>query len=121
VPSEHAAQGGADRGQFLAVERVLGVGGGVTTGQQERVAVAQRHVEVLGKAQDHRAGRPGPAGLHEAQVARRDVGPDGQVKWLSRRRLERYIACVVVGFDVAVAADDGRLATVLGFLDKVPG
>ena len=28
---------------------------------------------------------------------------------------------MVVGFDVAVAGDDGRLATVLGFLDKVPG
>jgi hypothetical protein len=27
---------------------------------------------------------------------------------------------VVVGFDVAVAGDDGRLASVLGFLDKVP-
>jgi len=27
---------------------------------------------------------------------------------------------VVVGFDVALAGDDGRLATVLGFLDKVP-
>jgi SnoaL-like domain len=28
---------------------------------------------------------------------------------------------VVEGFDVAVAGPDGRLATVLGFLDKVPG
>jgi hypothetical protein len=28
---------------------------------------------------------------------------------------------LVVGFDVALAGDDGRLATVLGFLDKVPG
>jgi hypothetical protein len=28
---------------------------------------------------------------------------------------------VVVGFDVAVAGTDGRLTTVLGFLDKVPG
>jgi SnoaL-like protein len=28
---------------------------------------------------------------------------------------------VVIGFDVAVAAEDGRLGTVLGFLDKVPG
>ena len=28
---------------------------------------------------------------------------------------------VVVGFDVAVAGSDGRLITVLGFLDKVPG
>jgi hypothetical protein len=27
---------------------------------------------------------------------------------------------LVVGFDVAVAAEDGRLASVLGFLDKVP-
>jgi hypothetical protein len=27
---------------------------------------------------------------------------------------------VVIGFDVAVAAEDGRLASVLGFLDKVP-
>jgi hypothetical protein len=28
---------------------------------------------------------------------------------------------VVVGFDVAVADSDGRLTSVLGFLDKVPG
>jgi hypothetical protein len=27
---------------------------------------------------------------------------------------------VVIGFDVAVAGDDGRLTSVLGFLDKVP-
>jgi len=27
---------------------------------------------------------------------------------------------VVIGFDVAVAGDDGRLTRVLGFLDKVP-
>jgi SnoaL-like domain len=27
---------------------------------------------------------------------------------------------LVIGFDVAVADDDGRLSTVLGFLDKVP-
>ena len=27
---------------------------------------------------------------------------------------------VVVGFDVAVTGDDGRITTVLGFLDKVP-
>jgi SnoaL-like domain len=28
---------------------------------------------------------------------------------------------IVVGFDVAVTDEDGRLVTVLGFLDKVPG
>ena len=28
---------------------------------------------------------------------------------------------LVIGFDVAVAGQDGRLTSVLGFLDKVPG
>lgn len=28
---------------------------------------------------------------------------------------------VAIGFDVAVAGDDGRMETVLGFLDKAPG
>lgn len=28
---------------------------------------------------------------------------------------------LVLGFDVAVAAEDGRIGSVLGFLDKVPG
>ena len=28
---------------------------------------------------------------------------------------------VIVGFDVVVLDDDGRIDTVLGFLDKVPG
>ena len=28
---------------------------------------------------------------------------------------------LIVGFDVAVTDDDGKLVTVLGFLDKVPG
>ena len=37
-----------------------------------------------------------------------ELGPDGG-------------AAVVVGFDVAVLDDDGRIRDVLGFLDKVPG
>jgi hypothetical protein len=28
---------------------------------------------------------------------------------------------LVIGFDVAVLSDDGRIRTVHGFLDKVPG
>ncbi len=28
---------------------------------------------------------------------------------------------LVIGFDVAVTGDDGKIKTVLGFLDKVPG
>jgi hypothetical protein len=37
-----------------------------------------------------------------------ELGPDGG-------------EALVVGFDVAVVADDGRLRAVHGFLDKVPG
>jgi hypothetical protein len=51
----------------------------------------------------------GPVDSHHHQARFTwGLGPDG-------------VEPVVVGFDVAVAGDDGRLATVLGFLDKVPG
>src|SRR6202034_1024714 len=38
------------------------------------------HANRLGHRQNQGRRRPGPAGLHEAQVAGRDVGLDGQVK-----------------------------------------
>jgi len=51
----------------------------------------------------------GPVDSHHHQARFTwGLGPDG-------------VEPVVVGFDVAVAGDDGRLTTVLGFLDKVPG
>jgi hypothetical protein len=51
----------------------------------------------------------GPVDCHHRQARFRwGLGPDG-------------VEPVVVGFDVAVAGEDGRLVTVLGFLDKVPG
>src|SRR5499427_3802097 len=51
----------------------------------------------------------GPVDSHHHQARFTwGLGPDG-------------VEPMVVGFDVAVAGDDGRLATVLGFLDKVPG
>jgi hypothetical protein len=51
----------------------------------------------------------GPVDSHHRQARFTwGLGPDG-------------VEPVVVGFDVAVADDEGRLATVLGFLDKVPG
>ena len=61
-------------------QAVLGVGGGVAARQQQRVAVAERDVEVFGQSQDHVAGRPGASGLDEAQVPGGDVGRDGQVE-----------------------------------------
>ena len=47
---------------------------------QQRVALAQRHVEVIGEVQHHLAARPGPAGLDEAQVPRRDAGVVRQIE-----------------------------------------
>ena len=51
----------------------------------------------------------GPVDAHHRQARFRwALGPAGEEP-------------VVIGFDVAVAAEDGRLTSVLGFLDKVPG
>ncbi|HEY1642656.1 MAG TPA: nuclear transport factor 2 family protein [Streptosporangiaceae bacterium] len=51
----------------------------------------------------------GPADAHHSQVRFSwGAGPAGAEP-------------AVVGFDVAVTGDDGKITTVLGFLDKVPG
>ena len=56
------------------LERSLGVQRGVTGGEQQPVALAERDLEVLGQAQNHLAARPRSAGLEEAHVARGHVG-----------------------------------------------
>ena len=71
VALEDAVERLTHRRHLRRVDRALGVGGGEAGGEQELVAVAQRDVELLGQVQDHVAARPGPAGLEEAQVARR--------------------------------------------------
>jgi hypothetical protein len=51
----------------------------------------------------------GPVDAHHQQARFTwALGPDG-------------VEPIVVGFDVAVCDDNGRLTSVLGFLDKVPG
>lgn len=51
----------------------------------------------------------GPVDAHHRQARFSwGLGPDGGEP-------------MVIGFDVAVAGEDGRLTSVLGFLDKVPG
>ena len=51
----------------------------------------------------------GPVDAHHRQARFTwGLGPDGAEP-------------IVIGFDVAVADEDGRMTTVLGFLDKVPG
>ena len=49
------------------VEPALPVDGRVARGEQQLVALAQRHVELLGEVHDHLGARPRAARLHEAR------------------------------------------------------
>jgi hypothetical protein len=51
---------------------------GVRSGEQQRVALAQRHVEHAGQELDHRATRLRAAGLEKAEMAGGDAGFDRQ-------------------------------------------
>jgi hypothetical protein len=44
------------------------------------VALAQRHLELLGQPQQHVAAGPGPSGLQEAQMPGRGPGLEGEVE-----------------------------------------
>ena len=72
-----AARTGAIAG---VVERALRVGGRVAGREQQRVALAQRHLELLGQVQHQLAAGLRAAGLDEAEVARRDAGLERQVE-----------------------------------------
>src|SRR4029077_12638070 len=62
------------------VERRLAVVGRVAGGEEQAVAVAQRHVEMLGEMEKELAGRLRPSRLHEAQVPGRHVGFQREVQ-----------------------------------------
>ena len=53
MPGENLAQRGADAGQLRLVQRMFGVRGGVSPGQQQRVALAQRDLQLLAEPQNH--------------------------------------------------------------------
>ena len=61
------------------VERALRVAGRVPGREQERVALAQRHVEVVREGEDELGARLRPAGLDEAQVTGRHPDVEGEV------------------------------------------
>jgi hypothetical protein len=62
------------------VERVLAVPRRVAGGEQQLVALAQRHLQVLGQLQHHLGRRPRPAGLDERDVTRGNAGLQGEVE-----------------------------------------
>ena len=80
VAGEDLLQRGAHGRHLLGVERRLAVRGRVARGQQQRVALAQRHVEVLGEVQHQLAARLGAARLDEAEVARGHGGVERHVE-----------------------------------------
>ena len=57
-----------DRCHRHLLQRRLAVRRREARGDEQRVALAQRHVEVLGEVQHQLSARPGAAGLEEAQV-----------------------------------------------------
>jgi hypothetical protein len=80
VPGQHLADGRADGLHPLVVHLALGVGGRVAGRQEQVVALAQRDLEPLGEPDHHVAARLRAAGLHEAQVTRRDVGLERELE-----------------------------------------
>ena len=80
VPGEDHVERAAHRVHLGVVERALPVHRRVAGGHQQRVALAQRHVEVLRQVEHQLAARLRPARLHEAQVASRHGGLVGQVE-----------------------------------------
>ena len=80
VPCEHALERGADRREPRIVEARLRIGRRVAGGQQQRVALAQRHLERLGEADDHRSARQRPSALDEAHVALGGPGAQRQLE-----------------------------------------
>jgi hypothetical protein len=67
---EDLLQGGAHRCHVAVVQAGLGVAGRVPGGEQQVVALAQRHVQAVGEEEHHLRARARAAGLDEAQVAR---------------------------------------------------
>ena len=66
------------------------------------------------------SGRRGPGGRHHPFRMVRAPGPHRQVRF--RWGLGPHDAePLIIGFDVVIVDDDGRIADVRGFLDKVPG
>jgi hypothetical protein len=80
VRVQHALNGVAHGLHLGVVQRVLAVARRIARGQQHLVALAQRHVQVLGQLQHHLGRRPRPSGLHERHVPGRHARLERQVE-----------------------------------------
>ena len=80
VRGQHEVHGAADGGHVGVVQAPASVDRGEAGRQQQVVALAQRHLQLLGQVQHHLPARAGPPGLDEAQVPCRDARVAGQVE-----------------------------------------
>ena len=78
--AEDEGEGLADRGHRGGGEVGFAIEGGVASGEEEGVALARGDIEDLGEGDDHLAARLGAPGFDEADVARGDVGLQGEVE-----------------------------------------
>jgi hypothetical protein len=86
VVLEHERGGVVNGAQVGSFEVGLSEGRSESSGQEESVLFAQRESESMGETQDHVAAGLGAAGLDEAQVARGDVGVDGELELAEAER-----------------------------------
>jgi hypothetical protein len=73
VSVKHVLDRVAHGTHLRGVELTLPIGRRVACGQEQVVALAERHVESLGEVEHHRRARARAAGFDEAHVSRRDV------------------------------------------------
>ena len=111
---EQALQCGVDPNHGRGIERRLRITRGVSRGQQQRVALAQRHVEAIGQRQ-HQLGRgPGPSGLDEAEMAGDTPTSNARSIWLRRRRVRHSRTngpTAVAGMERTYGASDRHTMT----------
>ena len=87
VAREQVGERRAGRAEVLGAEVGLGVGRGVARREDQRVALPQRHLQVLGQVQQQLAAGPGAAGLDEAEVPGGHPAHRGQVELAAPGRL----------------------------------
>ena len=80
VGGEHEVQRGPDGGHVGVVEAATVVDRRESGGEQQLVALPQRHLQLLGQVQHHLPAGPRATGLDEAQVPAGHPGLAGQVQ-----------------------------------------
>jgi hypothetical protein len=114
VAGQDLAQGRPDRRHLRGVQGRLPEGGRVASGEQQMVALAQRHLELLAQPQQHVAAGPGPAGLQEAQVPGRDLRLEGEVELAEAAALAPLAQQLADGPRQRLGGGHGRTSPTVG-------